>query len=156
MSKNGIVLCVLALILGGIYIYYFTDLFTKQYIEIIPQIRPGRASGIPRIDPTQAPVYPVYFMLRGKFPLTSIKVVSADDAATNKHPTPLWHMIADSTSVPSKGFWYGERIQGMKPAVPKARPQALLADMSYILMVEAGKAKGQTNFHTRELTRPTS
>ena len=155
MSKNGIVLSVLAVILAGFYLVFFTDLFTKDIIEIVPQIRPNRrASSIPRLDPSQAQVFPVSFMLRGKYKLTSVKVVAADDLATNKHPTPLWHMVADSNSVPTKAFFYGERIRGMKPAIPKTRPMPLDPNINYIVMLEAGRARGQTNFHTREAVLP--
>ena len=149
MTKNTIVLITLALILAGVYVVFFTDLFSRQYIEIIPQIRP-RPSNIRRSDPTIPKTYPVTFLLRGKWRLTSIKVVSAEDAKTNKYPTAIWHMISDSNSIPTKAFFYGERIAGMKPAIPRARPEPLLPDTTYLLMLEAGKVKGQTNFMTRE------
>jgi len=155
MSKNGIVLLTVAVILGVIYAFYFTDWFYKGSIEIIPQVRPTRPSGIPR-DPNTAPVYPVSFLLQGKFALTSVKVVSAEDLATNKYPTALWYMISDTNSVPTKSFLYGERIRGMKPAIPRARPEPLQPNITYTLVVEAGKLKGQTNFFTRELVQPSN
>lgn len=151
MNKNSIVLIILACILGSIYVYWFTNIFRKEYIEIIPQIRPGRGSAIRSSDPSDPAVYPVSFLLRGKWRLTTIKVVEAGDLATNKHPTPVWHMISDSNSIPTKAFFYGERIRGMKPAIPKARPMPLKPELSYVLMLEAGSVKGQTNFQTREL-----
>ncbi len=156
MSKNGIVLTILAVILAGFYLYFFTDLFIKESIEIIPQIRPTRNIGrrgavVPTPDPSQPATYPVSFLLRGKWRLTTVKVVAEDDMKTNKHPTPLWHLISDSNSIPTKAFSYGERIRGMKPAIPRAHPDPLQADVPYVLIVEAGKVKGQTNFHTREI-----
>lgn len=154
MSKNGIVLSIFAVILGCCYIYFFTDLFNKETLEIIPQIRPNRQSNIRRPDPNANAVYPVSFLLRGKWQLSSIKVVSADEMKTNKYPIPVWHMISDSNSVPVKAFFYGERIRGMKPAIPRARPMPLQPDVPYVLMVEAGKVKGQTNFYTREIVTP--
>jgi hypothetical protein len=36
----------------------------------------------------------------------------------------------------------------MKPAVARMRPEPLLPDVEYILMLEAGKIRAQTNFHT--------
>lgn len=149
MTKNGIALTVLLVILGAVYIAYFTDWFSKETIQIIPQIRPGRASAIPR--PSGAPqVSPVNFALDGKYRLTSVKVVSAEDYATNKYANPLWHLISDSNSVPTKWILYGFPIKGMKPAVPRTQPDALAPGVSYILMVEAGKIRSQTNFHTVE------
>jgi hypothetical protein len=154
MSKNGIFLSVVAVILAAIYAYYFTDWFKKETIQIIPTIRPGRAANIPR-DPGSPAVCPVSFSFDGKYKLTSVKVVSAAELATNKYATPLWHLIADSNSIPTKSLIYGQPPRGMKPSVPKARPQALEAGFDYVLIVEAGRIRAQTNFHTRELVQPT-
>ncbi len=149
MSKNGIALTCLLLILSGFYIFYFTDWFTKETIQIIPQVRPGRPSSIPRPPGTPA-VSPVSFAFDGKYRLTSVKVVAAEDYATNKYPNALWHLVSDSNSIPTKAILYGFPIRGMKPAVPKSRPEPLLPGISYIMMVEAGKVRAQTNFHTVE------
>jgi len=149
MTRNGIFLSVLAVILAAVYVIYFLDIFHKPTIQILPQVRPGRASAIPR-DRNAPPVYPVAFKLNGKYKLTSVKVVNAADAATNKYPEPLWHMISDSNSTPQDWLMYGLPIKGMKPAVPRAKPQPLEPDVNYLLIIAAGKIKGQTNFVTRE------
>lgn len=148
MTKNGIVLTVVFAVLAVLYVCYFTDLFRKETIQIIPQIRPGRPSAIPH--PGQPAVSPVSFAFDGKYCLTSVKVVAADDFATNKYANPLWHLISDSNSVPTKAIVYGLPIKGMKPAIPKAHPDPLLPGISYIMFVEAGKLRAQTNFHTLE------
>src|SRR5205807_2428480 len=153
MSKNGIALSVVLVVLAVVYVAYFTDWFSKESIQIIPQIRPGRASAIPQ-GPGAPAVSPVSFAFDGKYRLTSIKVVSADDYATNKYANPLWHLISDSNSIPTKAIVYGLPIKGMKPAVPRARPEPLLPGMPYIMMIEAGKIKSQTNFHTLEAIQP--
>ena len=153
MTKNGIFLSVVAVGLAAFYAYFFTDWFQKETIQIISTIRPGRASAIPR-DRGSAPVYPVSFAFDGKFKLTSVKVVAAEDLATNKYPHPLWHLISDSNSVPQKAVMYGFPVKGMKPATPRARPEPLQPDVNYVLMIEAGRIKAQTNFHTRELVQP--
>lgn len=153
MTKNGIVLSVIAVILGACYGYFFTDWFRKPGMQIIPTIRPGRASAIPR-DADLEPVHPVSFMLDGKYQLTSLKVVAAADYATNKYAQPVWHLISDSNSVPTKSIVYGYPIKGMKPSVPRARPEPLLADVNYTLMLEAGKIRAQTNFHTTKAILP--
>lgn len=156
MTKNGTVLSVIAVILGACYAYFFTDWFRKDTIQIIPTIRPGRASAIPR-DPDLEPVHPVSFMLDGKYALTTVKVVVAADYATNKYAQPLWHLISDSNSVPTKAIVYGYPLKGMKPAVPRARPEPLLEKVEYTLLLEAGKIRAQTNFHTTkaiQLQRP--
>jgi hypothetical protein len=152
MTKNGIALMAVAVILGLVYVRYFTDWFSKESIQIIPQIRPGRASSIPRAPGAPA-VSPVSFAFDGKYRLTAVKVVSAEDYATNKYANPLWHLISDSNSVPTKAIVYGFPIKGMKPATPKARPEPLLPNVPYIMMVDAGKIHAQTNFHTSEVVQ---
>ena len=147
MTKNGIILSFIAVILAAVYAFYFTDWFRKEGIQIIPTIRPGKASSIPR-GPDQENVHPVSFALDGKYKLTSVKVCVAAELKTNKYATPLWHLISDSNSVPSKAIIYGGPIKGMKPETPKARPEPLLPDVEYTLLLEAGKARSQTNFHT--------
>jgi hypothetical protein len=147
MTKNGIALSVIAVVLAAVYVFYFTDWFRKPTIQIIPTIRPGRASAIPRA-PDQEDVHPVSFALDGKYKLTEVKVCVAAELATNKYATPLWHLISDSNSLPTKAIIYGAPIRGMKPSAPKARPEPLLLDTEYTLLVEAGNIRAQTNFHT--------
>jgi hypothetical protein len=147
MTKNGIFLSAVAVLLAACYVYFFTDFFHQPTIQIIPTIRPGRASSIPR-DADQEPVHPVAFALDGKYALTSVRVVATAEFATNKYANPLWHLISDSNSVPTKAITYGFPIKGMKPAVPRARPEPLLAGIEYTLQIESGKIRSQTNFHT--------
>lgn len=150
MTKNGIALSVVAVILAVIYVIYFTDLFRSQTIQIYPTIRPTQASAIPR-DPGMPPVYPVSFAFDGTYRLNSIKVMVEEDFKTNKFPTPLWHMVSEVGSPPQKSIIYGLPIKNMKPFLPRARPQPLLPKVQYVLQIEAGKAKGQTNFFTKEV-----
>jgi len=147
MTKNGIVLSIIAVILGTCYVCFFTDWFKKETIQIIPTIRPNRP-GTAQRNPDREQVYPVTFALDGKYKLTSVKVVAAADMATNNYPVPLWHLVSDSNSIPTKSIFYGYPIKGMKAAVPRARPEPLAPDVDYVLMLEAGSAKGRTNFHT--------
>src|SRR5437660_12681954 len=136
MTKNGIALTFVLVILTAVYICYFTDWFSKESIQIIPQIRPGRPSAIARPDGSRA-VSPVSLAFDGKYRLTSIKVVAADDYATNKYANPLWHLVSDSNSIPTKAIVYGFPIKGMKPAVPRGRPEPLLPGTPYIMMMPA-------------------
>lgn len=147
MSKSGMFLSVVAVILAACYLYFFTDLFRTPTIQIIPTVRPGRPSSIPR-NADQDPVHPVSFTLDGKYKLTSVKVVAAEEFKTNKYANPLWHLISDSNSLPTKAIVYGFPIKGLKPAIPKARPEPLLAGVEYTLLIECGKLRSRTNFHT--------
>src|SRR5262245_25571572 len=101
MTRNTYVLFGIAALLGAAYVWFFTDLFTRETIQIIPQIRPGRPSNVSRSGDAP-PVYPVSFLFDGKYKLTSLKVVSAQELATNKYANPAWHLISDSNSMPTK------------------------------------------------------
>jgi hypothetical protein len=151
MTKNGIVLTVVALLLACIYVYFFTDLLVKPRMQIIPVIRPDRPSSIPRSDDNQ--VYPVAFKLDREYRLTSVKVLVAAEVATNKYAPPLWHMVSDSQSAPTDAIVYGGQIKGMKPKVPRARPSPLEPGVPYLLIVEAGNVVGQTNFATKAVVK---
>src|SRR5580658_498742 len=59
------------------------------------------------------------------YPLTSIEVVEAEDARTNKYPHALWHLLAADQPVPTDSFTYGAAIAGMKPEIPTAIPEPL-------------------------------
>jgi hypothetical protein len=152
MTKSGAYLTAVAVMLAAAYIYFFTDWFHTQTIQIIPVIRPDRPSRIPRSDETQ--VYPVAFKLDGNYRLTTVKVVTASELATNKYAVPLWHLISEKGSQPTDNIIYGGLIKGMKPKTPRAKPEPLEANIPYVLLVEAGSIKGQTNFYTREVVHP--
>ncbi|HXG48419.1 MAG TPA: hypothetical protein VNO52_12395 [Methylomirabilota bacterium] len=153
MTKSTVFLLSVAMVLGALYIFFFTDWFASRSIQIIPSVRPGRASGIPRA-PGSPPVCPVSFGFDAKYRFTSIKVINPQEVATNKFAQPLWHITSDSNSVPTKAIMYGARVPGMKPAVANARPRPLEPDVVYTLLVEAGKLKAQTNFVTRQMVLP--
>lgn len=154
MNKNTIVLVVFAVILGSCWVVFFSGWFDRETIQIIPTIRPS--SNTRRVTTTErpkgeAPTYDVSFAFDGKHSFTKVRVFVAEDLKTNNYPTALWDLISDSRSVPVKYLVYGEQPRGMKPAVPRARPEPLQPGIDYVLLLEAGKLKAQTNFHTREI-----
>src|ERR671924_644284 len=100
-SKQNI-LIFLALILAGIYVYSFTDWVNRPRIQIIAQTRPIQPRG------PVAKVYPVSFLLDGKYKLTSVKVVLPSASQTNKFPPPLCHLAAYTNAPPIEGFLYGQ------------------------------------------------
>src|SRR5215813_13880052 len=106
MTAKAKLLLGCAALLGIAYVIFFTDLFRKQTMQIIPTFRPGRASAIPR-PPDSAPVYPISFRLNKRYRLTSIKVVNAAEYAANKNAQPTWHLVSDSNSVPQNTIVYG-------------------------------------------------
>lgn len=146
MPKRTPALLISVLVLAVLYVSYFTDWFGRESIQIIVQHRP-----IPqRADPTKAleapPVFPISFAFSRKYELTSLKVVKTADLSTQKYPTPVWHLVSETNSGPTKALVYGIAPRGMRSAVEDAQPEPLVAGVSYTLFVEAGKMRGSTNF----------
>ena len=153
MSRKGIVLTLLLVVLAGIYAVYFSDWFREEAIIIMPQVRPGRPGDV-KPGPGETAVYPISFGFREKHRFASIKVVPAEEYATNKYVRPLWHLITDTRSRPTKAIIYGQNVDGMKPSVPNARPEPLEPRTKYLLLLETSDGrKGETNFMTRAAMR---
>lgn len=154
MTKTGIFLIVVALGLGASYLYWFTDLFIPPTIHIQALVRPTRVDPTIRFDDTS--VSPVSFAFNKKFSLTEVLVVVASEAKTTKFPHPLWHLISDSNSVPVKSLVYGQSPppKGLKPKIPKARPDPLSPEVVYTLIVKADNYVGQIDFKTKEPVKP--
>lgn len=153
MTKKSLVLIVFAVLLGGVYVWKFTDWFRHPQIQILPQIRPPqRARGAKPVTDTQ--VYPVTFAFDKKYQFTEVRVVALEDEKTNKYPHAVWHLISDSNSVPTKALVYGAPLRGMKPKIPRAEPEQLEPDVTYHLYLVAGNAKGDVKFKTHEIVKP--
>lgn len=90
------------------------------------------------------------FYLDKSYPLTSIEVVSTEEAKTNKYPHAFWHVVAQSSPVSIKTFNYGANIPGMKPDVASALPETLQPDTDYsVILATSGSTKGETSFKVR-------
>jgi len=83
---------------------------------------------------------------KDKLKLTCLKVIPFTAMQTNKYPRPIWHLISESNSVPTRDFVYGAPIRGMHPAITDATPDPLEPGAAYRLVVEAGNFKGQHDF----------
>ena len=138
MNKNGF-LITLVLVLGLVYVYYFTGLFTKFSIHIDPRPRP-LARG------AKAAVYPVAFALDQRYLLTSVKVVPLVSNTFNRFTPAVLHLVSKSNSIPVSGFIYGDPIKGMEPADPKVKTGTLQPNVVYRLFLEAKGRKGQVDF----------
>ncbi len=151
MARKNIILLLCALVLAGGYVYFFTDWFAGPDIQIMHTIRPTPQAGrrIGRRDAARpAASHTVSFALDRKLELTLVKVVSASDAATNKYPHAIWHLISDSNSVPTKALVYGMPVRGMRPAVKGASADALAPDTAYRLLLESDAGKVTYDFKT--------
>src|SRR5262249_39915566 len=104
--------------------------------------RPARGALLRRKRPADdSAVNPIVFIFDRKLKLTCLKVIPLSDIQTNKYPHPIWHLVSESNSVPTKDFSYGARISGMHPAVQGAVPDSLEPGVTYRLMIEAGPVK---------------
>ena len=130
MNKKTWVLVAVAIVLGIVYVIHFSNWFKPKVILISHNERFGR----------------VNFSLGTAYQLTSLKVVSVSELASNKYASPVWELKSDSNSVPTKIFFYGQRIRGMKPSVSNARPEPLVAGEAYRLFIEAGSRKAEHDF----------
>ncbi|MFN7140109.1 MAG: hypothetical protein ACK4UN_12310 [Limisphaerales bacterium] len=141
MPKKNIFLFLVLIVVSGLYVYYFTDLFNKPVISISARPRLERAR-----QPQTPDRYSVSFSFDRRCELTEVKVVSLREFETNKYARAYWHMISDSNSVPVKGVLYGEQVKGMKPKIPKMKAEPLQPGEKYRLMISAGKNRGEIDF----------
>ena len=141
MRKTDIIWFGVLLVLGGVYIHFFTHWFEKQEIAIIPSIRPSQRAG--------ETVSPVFFALNGDYKLTSLKVIPLEGNKFNPLAAPVWHLVSDSNSVPTRAFRYGQPIRGMKPALKGVRPDPLTPGVVYRLILSAGRSTGSKDFRAK-------
>jgi hypothetical protein len=141
MRKKEIILVVALLVLGAVYIHFFTHWFEKPAIGIMASIRPNRRPG--------GSPFMVVFTLNGDYKLTSLKVLPMEDDKYNPLALPVWHLVSDSNSVPVKAFRYGQSIAGMKPALKGVHPDPLTPGMVYRLILSAGNATSYKDFKTQ-------
>jgi hypothetical protein len=127
-----------AVILAGAYAYWFTDWFAKKEIQIKYRTRPGEST---------------MFYLEQECQLTSVKVISLADAATNKYPHELWHLVADGKPAPVTDFFYGAVVPGMKPKIAGIAPEPLQPGINYRIILESPKLKGEKDFQLRGNTK---
>ena len=139
MSRKQSLLALATLIVGGIVLYANKDWFFQPPIQISHRfdMSGGRFA--------QAPgTMPLFFELSRRLKLTSVEVFSLSDLQTNKASQPIWHLVADSNSAPTKGFLYGMIIPGMRAAA--CANEALELGAKYRLLIQAGSLKVQHDF----------
>lgn len=150
MTKKFWIILALALVLGSLSLYLNTDLFRKDDIQIYHRVVPARMSlfsrrSRPGTPPKSTPT-PLFFGFDRKLALSEVKVVPLAEFQTNKYAHPLWHLVTDSNSVPTKGFVYGLSLPGMRPDVKNATPDPLQPGVKYRLLLDADGRKIQHDF----------
>jgi len=143
MRKKEIIWICVLLILGGIYVRKFTTWFVKPQIGIRASLRPNPRPG--------QDAFMVLFNLSGDFKLTSLKVIPWQDNKFDPKAPPVWNLVSDSNSVPTRAFRYGQGIRGMKPALKGVHPDPLAPGMVYRLIVSAGNVTGFKDFETKNI-----
>jgi hypothetical protein len=143
MNKKNFILIAVVLAMVGVYIAFFTDWFQPKVIQLSHTSRPM----MNRLGQTSTALT---FGLGDYYELTDVKVVPFAEWQSDKNVQPLWHLISDGSDSINR-FTYGERIPGMDPAVEGMRPEPLKPGVEYLLLVAAGKAKGQHPFHVGSL-----
>jgi hypothetical protein len=148
MTRKNWLMMIVLIGLAGAYIFYFTSWFKPKIIHISHASRAMHMRF--RNNNAASPgTVPITFSLEPECKPTEIKVVLLAAWQTNQTVMPLWHLIADSNSVPIKLFVYGQRIRGLKPEIAGAHAEPLEPDATYRLFVTAGSAKGQHDFEVK-------
>ena len=151
MKDKIIIFSLLGVIMLALYLALFSGC-KEEPMLITSKLRPVRRGT--SVERGITPLYDVTFGFNKAYKLTSVKVISAEDLRTNKFPRVLWHVVEDGRSAPVKAISYGKPARGMKPVVPDLQPEPLEADQEYVVLIEAGGIKAQTNFFAR--ARPPS
>jgi hypothetical protein len=150
MTRKHWILLTAALVLGGLSLYLNQDWFAHDGIQIYHRSKAPRSGLFRRKKPPalsgESATVPVIFGFDHRLKLTSVKVFPVSDIATNKYPHPVWDLISDSNSIPTKDFIYGGAIRGMRPAVKGATADQLEPDVNYRLCIEAGPLKAEHEF----------
>lgn len=170
MGLRAKVLAGLVVMLVLLYLFFFSGLLASENIPIISQLRIDRPPVVPaagrnarraaRVDPlAKSGVQAVIFALDKPRALTSVQVYLATDLEWAKGSAkPIWSLVAAKPDQPVKvdGFRYGGFVRGMKPADPAhPRPEPLLPETTYRLIIQAGRAQGQLDFQTQALPQET-
>lgn len=146
MTRKQWTLVAAAVLLGGISVYLNTDWFSKDSIQITHRARPAQFALAGRNRQRPQPGSALFFEFDRKLKLTDVQVIPYTEIETNKYPHPVWHMVSDSNSPPTRGFMYGTPIPGMRPSIKGALPDPLEPGIKYQLRLQAGSAKAVHDF----------
>lgn len=133
----------------GLLIYINRDHFRRPTIQISSTVRTGLTARRRRPANANAPadVAPVpTFRLSANYHLTSVKVVRLDELKAKGYAHPLWELVSDTDSDPVEIFYYGKPIGRMHPPSQDDVAEPLTTNVTYRLLVAAGKLKGQHDF----------
>jgi hypothetical protein len=147
MAKKQWALLAVFILLAAVYICAFTNWGRRPAMQI-SHTSTSNPKGVigPRVKAGSINTAVMSSNLDHPYRLTEVKVVCLAGWQTNKSILPFWHLISVSNSVPTKKFYYGVAIRGMKPSVANIWPKPLETNVTYRLFLTAGSAKGQHDF----------
>lgn len=150
MSRSKTILSILLILgLGSLCYLFNRDSFVKRPIQIAYRVSPWLKNSSRARARTGGDVgVPVVFTLDHYYKLTSMKVVKAEEFATNKFAHPLWELTTESNSIPTSSFSYGDRIPGLHPTVKGARADPLEPYVMYRLILKTINDSAEHNFTT--------
>jgi len=145
--KNVILTSTILLAIAALYLYEYRDAVFGRPIQISHtfRLRMAMARRMPANLSAYAPLIPT-FTLEGEYRLTSVKLISLDELKKKGYARPLWELVSDSKSYPTRVFLYGRGIPGMHPKVPDVEPEPLVTNVTYRLLITAGRLKGRHDF----------
>ncbi|MEN9674272.1 MAG: hypothetical protein RIS76_168 [Verrucomicrobiota bacterium] len=146
MTKKPWTLIGVAVVLGALYVFRFSDLWRTRQIQINVSSRPFAPNAAPD-DPL-----PIIFGLDQDWRLTGIRVTALIQLS-NAHPHVAWDLTAKSGSDPTRGFIYGDTVAGMQ-SVGRAAPDKLTPGLRYRLEVVAARARGTVDFTPQAAGEP--
>jgi hypothetical protein len=138
MRKSEKIWIIILLVLGLAYYHFFAGKGPKP-IVILAAWHPSVAHGTFE--------YTMNFTLNDAFKLTTVKVVPLDEnGQVNPAIPPVWNLISDSNSAPTRVFSYGQHIHGMKPALAHVHPDPLTPGVGYRITISTGTVTGSQDF----------
>lgn len=146
MNRKSWLLVGAAGVLLAVYVIFFTSWFRPQTVMIFHTTRHFATRRFRSRAARWGAKPDLIFGLSQRLRLTDIEVVPLAEFQTNSRTLPLWHLVSDSNSVPVKSFFYGQFIRGLRPAVPGDHALPLATNVTYRLIVEAGRVKGEHDF----------
>jgi hypothetical protein len=141
MTKKNLWLFAALAVLATVYVCFFTSWFKPKHILIYDTSRQLRHfRNRPELP------YILFGFNNGRLQLTDVKVVPLAHYQVNPDTPPLWHLVSDSNSIPVEEFVYGQRIRGMRLARAGEPAQMLDTNVTYVLLVTAGRLTGSHDF----------
>ena len=145
MTKHQWTLATVGIVVVGLFLYFHRDWFGGDGIQIFHRVRPrGMLAGRRRAPSTGADT--VMFEFDRKLKLTSVRVTPLSDIETNRFPQPIWNLVSDSNSLPTRGLVYGINVPGMRPATQGIAAKPLEPGVMYRLLIQAGSLTAKHDF----------